>query len=180
MHSILKNVWKDSVWSEVISAVIIVMFAAITGFIKAVINHSSFGIVFMELYTYKVDLWAILLFDFFLLFIFYLSRKTFKYDEETLKLDRGFFNKIRNTHLTTDMMLAPKTNTFSSNPFIAEDFRSITRVLEESDKADFEFINPHLNKLKNSLIEAVENFRSVTSGYIYGTNNSDWLAIPSE
>lgn len=179
MNRLLK-IWKDPVFSKIISVIIVALLTLLYNFISAKIGKSSFKVEFINFWSYKIALWKTLMILSVFILIFYLKSNKFKYDEETLRIDRDFFKKFKNEYLTTEAMLATKTNTFSNNPFEAENLHAIIGILDESKKADFEFINPHLNKLKNELINEIENFYSVTSRFIFGTHNSGWLSIPAE
>ena len=179
MNKLLK-IWKDPVFSKIISGIMIALLTLLYNLICAKIEKSSFEAEFTNFWNYKVELWKTFILLCVFIFMFYLNGIKFKYDEETLRIDRDFFNKFRNEYLTTEAMLAAKTNTFSSNPFEAKHLHAIIGILDENKKADFEFINPHLNTLKNELINEIENFYSVTSRFIFGTHNSGWLSIPTE
>lgn len=178
----IKKIWKDPVISKVISVGIVGLLILIYNYINSKIGNTTFKGEFIKFWTLKFEIWKILVFLTISLTIYFLSQsfKKFNYDEETLKLDRDFFIKIRDTYLTEGMMLVPKSNGFSSNAFSAESLHRILEVREESKKSSFEFINPKLEKKKNEVINEIQKLYEVTSKHIFGTNNSSWLSIPRE
>ncbi|MFT3750654.1 MAG: hypothetical protein QM768_20250 [Agriterribacter sp.] len=55
----------------------------------------------------------------------------------------------------------------------------LLKFIEDNKKADFQFLNPKLEKLKKKLAVEFDNLESALSGNICGAN-SGWLSIPSE
>lgn len=178
----IKQVWRDPVLSKVISAGILGIISLIYNFINSKIDNTTFRDEFIKFWTLKVQLWHLIFLSAFALIVFLLTKKLgkFKYDDETLRLDRNFFSRIRETLLTEEMMLVPKRNGFSSNPFLEESLHKILDVCEESQKPSFAFINPVLNKKKTEVIDAINKLDEVMRNYIFGTHNPDWLSIPRE
>ncbi len=173
------TIWKDPVWSKVISAAIIIFFSLGYNFYIAKFKGISFATAFLNFWSYKVDLWFVATLAAIIAATFFLFNNRFKYDEETLKLDRTLFNHIREDHSIIDFFLEVKSNGFSTRPVDSNRIHTIIEVIEESKKPDYQFFNPRLNKLKNDLIRELENLDSVLSGNIYGAGIG-WLSIPSE
>lgn len=176
----LIKIWKDSVWSKIISVAILAAVTLTYNLLNSIINGMSFKMSFINFWAYKIDLWIpFLLITFFLIgHQFYTKR--FKYDTDTLAVDRTLFNQIRSNHSMTDFFLDIKSNGFSSRPIRNERISTLINFILDSEKPDFEFINPHLNNLKSKLVKEFISFDLVLRDYIYGTNNSEWLSIPSE
>jgi hypothetical protein len=176
---VIKNIWKDSVSGNLITALIIALLTLLYNFIIFRYKSNSFKEVFIDFWTYQIDLWIILLFTLTLIVLYNLIKSKFKYDEETLALDRAFFIQIQNWKGMFDLVLEIKTHGFSSRPIKMERIETIISIREESEKPDFHFFNPGLNKIKARLLFELENLDSVLSGNIFGDNNG-WMSIPRE
>jgi hypothetical protein len=177
----LKQIWNDAVFSKVIA----VGLAALIAFGYSLIPTTakkSFKNEMMAFWTKKIELWLLLLLILFGLTVYLLIKKfkNFKYEIETLKLDKELFSQIRESYLTEEMMLAPKNFSFSSNPFLIDSLTNLFKISEENIKSNFEFINPLLEKRKQKLIKELNKLYEITSTYIFGTINSGYLSIPSE
>lgn len=179
LKRVIKNIWKDSVGGNLIATVLIAILTLLYNFIVSRYKNVSFNEVFIEFWTYQIDLWIVLLFILTIIVLYSLTKSKFKYDEETLALDRAFFNQIRNWEGMVDLVLEIKSNGFSSRPVKFERIETMTSIREESKKPDFHFFNPVLNKIKARLLIEFENLDSVLTGNIYGDHNG-WLSIPSE
>lgn len=176
---VIKNIWKDTVGANLIIALIFALLTLLYNFIIFRYKSISFKEVFIDFWTYQIDLWIILFFSLTLIVLYNLIKSKFKYDEETLALDRAFFIQIRNWKGMVDLVVEIKTHGFSSRPVEMERIDTMNSILEESEKPDFHFFNPELNKIKARLLIEFGNLDSVLSGNIYGANNG-WMSIPSE
>lgn len=143
-------------------------------------NDISFLTSFKSFWTQRVDLWIVILCLTVFLIAYYIVTRQFKYDEQTLQLDRNLFNQIRQNHSITELILEVKSNGFSTRPVKSEIISTIFYVTDDNKRPDAQFLNPKLQKLKNKVIQEFENLDSALSGNIYGTGNSEWLSIPSE
>lgn len=174
------NVWKDPVWSKVIATAIVGLITITLSLISAKINVISFVASLKHFLNYGMPIWVCGLILLPALLLFYYSQWWFKYDSETLELDRKLFNKICNEQGMIGLVLEIKGNGFSSSPVKFERIETLIYILEESKKPDFEFINPKLDQLKSKLIKEFEMLDSVLNKYIFGTHNVGWVSIPSE
>ncbi len=179
LKRIVKNIWKDTVGSNLIATVIIALLTLLFNFIVSRYKNISFEEVFIDFWTYQINLWVVLLFILTIIILYRLRKSSFKYDEETLALDRILFNQIRNWEGMVDLVREVKTHGFSSRPVEFDIIETIISIREESEKPDFHFFNPVLNKIKTRLLIEFDNLDSVLNGNIYGNNNG-WLSIPSE
>jgi hypothetical protein len=179
LKRVIKNIWKDSVGGNLIATVLIAILTLLYNFIISRYKNISFKDVFIDFWTFQIDLWIVLLFVVTIIVLYNLFKSKFKYDEDTLALDRAFFNKIRNWEGMLDLVMEIKTNGFSSRPIKFDRIETIINFSEESRKPDFHFFNPLLNKLKERLIIEFENLDYVLNGNIYSGYN-DWMSIPSE
>lgn len=179
VKQILQKGWKDPVWSKLISAGILGLLTLPYNFVVSQNKNLSFSEVFISFWTYKIELWIALLIIFTVSFLYLLFKRNFKYSEETLALDRTQFNLIRNWNGMIDFAMEIKTHGFSSRPVKMERIKTMIEIIKESEKPDFFFFNPKLNKLKDNLITELKNLDSTLNGYIFGANNGH-VSIPSE
>lgn len=179
LKRVIKNIWRDSVGGNLIATVLIAILTLLHNFIVSRYKNISFKEVFIEFWTYQIDLWLVLLFILTIVVLYSLIKSKFKYDEETLALDRAFFNQIRNWEGMVDLVLEIKSHGFSSRSVKFEIIQTIISIREESEKPDFHFFNPVLNKIKARLLIEFENLDSVLNGNIYSANNG-WMSIPRE
>lgn len=176
----VQKVWKDPVWSKVISVGIVALLTLLYNVITATRQKTSLSIAFYNFWTYKISLWVASLLLSLLLAIHFLLKKNFKYDQETLELDRKLFHQLRYGNGIEDLILDIKSNCFSCRPVRFERISAIIEVLENSKKVDFEFFNPRLDKLKRDFIKELVNLDLTLDNYIFGMNNPEWVSIPSE
>lgn len=179
LKRVIRNIWKDSVGGNLIATVLIAILTLLYNFIISRYKNISFKEVFIDFWTYQIDLWIVLLFILITIVLYSLIKSKFKYDEETLALDRAFFYQIRNWEGMVDLVLEIKSHGFSSRPVKFERIETMISIQEESKKPDFHFSNPVLNKIKARLLIEFENLDSVLTGNIYSTHNG-WISIPSE
>lgn len=175
----LQKIWKDPVWSKVISVAIISALTLIYNLILSQKEDSSFKAIFLELWTHKVELWIIALLILLIVFVNLTLNNAFQYTEETLSFDRNLFNRIRNWDGMTNLVMEIKTHGFSGRPVKMDRFETMIDIMEASNEPDFEFFNPKMNKVKNKLFEEFENLNSVLNKFIFGANNG-FVSIPRE
>lgn len=176
----LTQIWKDPVLSKVISVCIIAISTSIYGVVSSLITKKSFNEELLSIWAYKVELWFILLLLVIVYCVLLLAHNTFRYDDETLMLDRKLFNDIRNRPMMTEFMLVIKSNGLSNRPVSIDIIGVMIDLLEDSKKHEFEFLNPKLDKLKRQLILATKELETASSKYMFGTNRTGWVALPSE
>lgn len=184
--NIIKVFWKDPVWSKVISVAIIFCITTVYSFLNSEIQNTTFKFQFHNFWRQRFELWQMVLGVIGVVVIFSLiklafkkSFSSFRYDPETLQLDRNLFNKIRNKVLTEEQMLNVKNNTYSSCPFKLDKIGFIFLINEEKNKADFEFLNPKIERLKKIVIKEIEKLDALIDTYTFGANG-EWISIPSE
>lgn len=178
--SLFQKIWKDSVWSKIISVIII---ALITFTYNAIVaKEKNFTILesFFNFWNFKIELWVFILICSCIAAVFYLINRSFRYDNETLEMDRKLFKQISNGEGVLELILEIKGRGFSNHPVRMERIETMIDLLEESKKPDFEFLNPKLDKLKFNVIEELKKLDEILSKYIFGANLDGWVSIPSE
>lgn len=184
-NNLFLKIWKDPVWSKVISVSIIALITLVYNLLASYLNKTDLTTQLIKFWTFKIYLWHVAL---FLLFVFstswtisYFKRKIhFKYEPETLELDRSLFNRIRNEVLPQDTIFEIKQSSFAEYDFSADLLFKVLDILQEEKKSDFHFLNPTLERMKSRLISEVQQFRDITSDYIFGAKGNKMLGIPRE
>lgn len=173
---IVKRIWKDTVWSSVIATGIVSLIV----FIASTIDF-TFKTALIKFLTLKIELWVVLPLLLVVAVVITLVKGRANYDNASMTVDRNLFNKIRNELDMTTLMAKVKANNFSNAPVEINQLTKLLRLLEESNKADFEFLNPTLNKLKNNFIDELQSFELSAGRYLFGVKaNAGWTSIPSE
>ncbi|WP_106917109.1 hypothetical protein [Chryseobacterium aurantiacum] len=188
MKEKLIRIWKDPVWSKIISAVLLAFFAIIYNALIAHYNNTNFSLEFLKFWLAKIDLWIVVLIILVTYVISYYVNKPkakikFLYDSETIELDRKLFNRIRNELISKETLDDLYNNTFSSSSFEREKFNFINITLSESENPEFEFLNPEMEFAKLELITAIKKFRSSSVGSIYSApshGDIGFYGIPKE
>ncbi len=171
----LKKIWNDSVWSKVISACIV-------GLSIYVYNYFS-EIKFLEI---TVKLYIVLILFFLLLICFFIyqkyiynkNRNSFLYDEETLKIDKELFIKIKEL-LPPESITWLRNNDFGGHGFKEANLDPFDNIEFESENKELEFFNPYIESLKKELIDSILDFNSVSLSYIFNGGYNK-LTIPPE
>ena len=180
------KIWKDPVGSKIISTFIIGLGLIIFNSIYALTSELNFKIAFNNFFDIQIKFWISILF--FLLYlisrgIFTLYKKnkfkSYKYDDKSLELDTALFNKIKNELLVNDSIRWVRTNNFAGFSFIEDYLRPFDNIEYESQAADFEFLNPNLENLKNQLVESILDFNSFLLPNIFNGGNNR-LTVPPE
>lgn len=184
MSKILNKFWNESIKNNLVAALLFAALTVVYNLVKAQIYQTNFIAEFKSFWTLEIKLWILVLASlalYLLILIIKTSyKKGFKYDAETLELDRNLFNRIRNELLTDEIMSFTRKNGFSSSSF--EDFRIefILILLEESKKPDFEFFNPILERNKLKLIEELVALEYCLGINIFNADVTGYLDVPRE
>jgi hypothetical protein len=184
----LKKIWNDPVWSKVISQgiiwLIIVIVPIIWSIIKVNRDEIDFKTAFVSILTFKIDLWIILLVTLILVLVYfgltYFKQNHFSYDEDTIKLDRELFRKIRYELLPQDGSISfLRHNNFAGFSFNLDSIKDIENIEYENRKSDFEFLNPTLEKIKKELLEHISRFSNQINVNTFPTHNG-FQTVPPE
>ena len=184
----VKKIWNDPVWSKVIANGIIVALAFVLTIIWSMIsakqNQINFKTAFVNFWSYKISLWIVVVIAILLLIIYwgwkYCGLNKFVYDDETIKLDKAMFDKIRNELLPQEGTIGfLRHNNFAGFSFDLEKIDDLDNIEYEDRKSDFEFLNPDLEKIKIELINKISHFTSEISMNTFPTN-AGFQSVPSE
>lgn len=181
---------KHPIWSNVIAALIVLGITVGYNFGISIFKNTNFITEFLKFWNFKIQLWIIILLVLITYFIYRISSKKkrpdniFKYDNETLELDRILFEKIRTGIIDESVVINLKGNSFSSYPFDINDIDFVHDILEQDKNPNFEFINPNLELLKESLIKSIDKLQDSLGKNIFGTDirnpTKTYIGIPKE
>jgi hypothetical protein len=179
------RVWRDPVWSKVIAVGIIAVISFVYNLLASHFNSTNLRTEIIRFWTSRIYLWQAALLILAALSTSWLGsylarKKAYKYDSETLELDRGLFLKIRNEILPQDLIFAVKQSSFAENDFPADLLFKVLNIIEEEKKSDFHFFHPALERMKEQLVLEVGEFGKVTGEYIFGAKGQKMLGIPRE
>lgn len=179
----LKKIWADPVWSKVISAIIIAIGAVIWTFISAKVNDIDIQTAWTNFWTFNIKLWWLTIGSVVLLILFWIrqsfKKSSFQYDDETIKLDRQLFEKIRTELLPqTGAIYFLRHNNFAGFSFDTDSIEDLYNFEHECKKSDFEFLNPDLEKIKIELLKAVDHFTGQIAVQTFSTNNGRQTVPP--
>ena len=152
MKKLLKNIWKDPVWSKVIAIGIITL---IIYFNKNLIQNIS-------IVEYILIFVLVLI-----LIIFYLikgqkSRPKFEYNEEHKRLDKELLKKVKDELLPSEGSISfIRTFNFAGWAFHNEYLKDLREFSYYIEKPEFEFINDELNRLLENLKINISKFLSI-------------------
>jgi hypothetical protein len=181
LKRVFLKIWKDPVWSKVIAAIILGLGVLGLNAISAVHKDISFKEELVRFWKSRYDLWHYCLFSLAVISIWMLIKNKrkgfFRYNDETIEIDRALFAKIR-SQLPSDKMAWVKGHGYSNNPFKMEEI-DLLNFIEEKDRADFEFLHPELENLKKELVSGLEGLNEVLIRNIFGAGDN-WLSIPRE
>lgn len=179
----LRKIWTDPVWSKVVAAIIIAVGAIIWAFISSKINNVNFQTAWKIFWTYEIQLkWLAIIMSIILLFFWtkpYFKKSSFKYDDETIKLDRQLFEKIRTELLPqTGAISFLRYNNFAGFSFDTDSIEDLDKFEHECKKSDFEFLNPDLEKIKLELLKSIDHFTLQIAVETFPTNNGRQTVPP--
>ncbi|MGJ1526554.1 hypothetical protein ACR79H_12905 [Sphingobacterium spiritivorum] len=180
----LKKIWTDPVWSKVISAGIIALIVLIWSFVSAKVNDINFWTAWKNFWAFEIRLWWLTVgIVLVLLFIwtkkYYSQTVSFLYDDETLKLDRLIFEKIRNELLPqTGAIYFLRHNNFAGFSFDNKEIDELDKFEDECRKSDFEFLNPSLEKIRIELFNSIDHFTTQIAGETFPTHNGRQTVPP--
>lgn len=186
MEKIYK-IWKDPVWSKVIAAFLLALFAFIYHKYKDAISCESVKSIINNFLDIKINLWVFILFSFFIGLFFWSIKRwknakniEFKYDEETLELDRILFKDITTKYFPQNPTISfLRTNNFAGFSFNPDNTDNIYEFEIKCKDPNFIFFNPELEHIKNSILNSVSIFTTLISFETFPTEKG-YQTVPPE
>jgi len=183
----LNTIWKDPVWSKVISVGIVglISFAYIK--VESIRANKPIKEIFEELLKKELPLKYILIIALIGLVAYFLfskfnKKEKIKYNEEHKALDKALMQKIRNEILLTNNINFVREYNFRGNAFRHESLDAFFKYEHYCDNPDFEFIDVELNKILSNLTIQVKRFMTVitTNTWRVDNPNIDAYTVPPE
>lgn len=156
----LKKIWSDPVWSKVISVIIIASAGLLFTYITAKIENTAFQEELLSFLNIKISLWlAIILFFTLTAFVNFSKKrkKQFKYDNETLNLDKEMFEKLKSL-LPQNGSVNQFRSYYTFLGFEFDDIEDFRGFEEYCKRSDFDFFHPTLENLKRDLLNSIKIF----------------------
>ena len=156
----LNKIWSDPVWSKVISVIIIASAGLLYTYVSAKIDNLGFQEQILSFLNIKISLWlSIILFVILTISINYSKqrRTKFKYDTETLNLDKALFEKLKDL-LPQDGSISQFRSFVTFLGFEFDEIENFRTFKEYCTRSDFDFFHPTLEKLKHELLNKIEIF----------------------
>jgi hypothetical protein len=177
-NKMLNSIWKDPVFSGVLAAVFGTLLYNV---IAAGINKVSIGEAFKNFWTLRLELWIYISLATVSLLIFFIVKKMrrFKYDTETIVLDKELFVEIKSKLLPQDTLIKWLRDHDFGMGFETDNLMKIGKIEEENKNPDFEFFHPEIEKKKRLLVNSIEVFTECMGSYMFGNRNGG-INIPSE
>ena len=148
MIKYLQNIWKDPVWSKVISYGII-------GILSKQIFQEFLNIEISLKYILLIVILAVIS---KVLFNKFQKNKTITYNEDNKNLDKTLFLKIRNEIISKDNIDFIREFNFSGNAFMKDSINSFLRYEYYCNDPEFEFIDSELNLILLELTHQIKRF----------------------
>ena len=187
---LLKKIWKDPVGSNIIADIIkiilLTLLTIIWSSIDAQLKNIDFKTAWINFWTLKIELWIIFVGIIFFLIIYWLNKrfksKKFRYNENTLKLDRELFNKIREELLPQNTVIYfLRHKNFAGWSFDLDYIEYLHKFEDENENPDFSFFHPTLENLKSELFNKISHFTEIIAYHTFPTKTGKNInEVPSE
>lgn len=179
----MKRFFNNQYVSNIIIGILFLILSNVIPLIKSRIKNESFAKEFKLFWTYKIDLWIYVLTIFLLIMIFtiynVLKKKNFKYDTETIKIDRRLFQKIQKELLHQEGAIYWLRTQHFGSAFLDKYVVPLTNFEHECFKSDFEFLNPELESLKKEMFDSVKKFNETLTANTFG-HGKNCQTVPPE
>ena len=176
------KIWKDPVWSKVISAGIIALLIFIYNYLESLAKNESFKQTIKTFWEKEFKLWQFAIGTFLIVLIIFAYKKykspkkeeknsfedfdittlmasNYDYDEESKSADKEIFNEIRNNILPANNGIYWLRNQnfrgFSFNP---KNMRDFDEFEEFCKNPNYTFLNKDLEEKKTKLLIKISKF----------------------
>lgn len=172
----IKKIWKDPVWSKVISAGILFLCSVAYSWFKTFVNDESFMVNWVEVLNTPFT-WVIIC-GFILIMIYQLCRrKKFKYDEISFNQDETLFNQITTKDLPAVFFDDYFRNYDFGASFLRDKLIPLTNFESIRQNPKYEFNNPELENIKKELLSNISSFKDYLFRYTIANENGILLVL---
>lgn len=182
----LKRVWKDPVWSKVISSLIFAILASGYAISKAYITNTGFCETVKAVFESHVLLWCIVLsvlviFIVYGAFVKYRKPKTFKYDNHSYENDKRLYDMVMKDLTPHGSIRFLRTNNFAGFSFHISSIKELeTFFYKYSDDPHAEFLNPKIENEFKTLLVDISHFQDLICVNTFAVGTDDLQTVPSE
>lgn len=192
------KVWKDPVWSKVISAGVIALLIFIYNYCESIVKKESFKQTLKTFLDQKFKLWQFAIITFLIVLIFFIYKKykpkkieeksSFEdydltyhnyvrehedlYDEESKNADKKIFNEIRNNILSANKGIYwIRNQNFRGFSFDPKNMRDFDEFEEFCKNPNNTFLSEDLEQQKNKLNIKISKFTELIGLNTWSTDN---------
>ncbi|SDR77084.1 hypothetical protein SAMN04487764_0606 [Gillisia sp. Hel1_33_143] len=181
----MKKFFNNQYISNIIIGLIFLIIPNLVPLINSRINNESFAEEFEIFWTYKIDLWLYVVTIFLLILGLFTVHKllnnknNYKYDPESITVDRQLFQKIQKDFLRQDGIIYWLRTQHFGSAFLDKYMTPLIKIEHESFKSDFEFLNPKLESLKKIMVQDIKHFNESLTTNTFG-HGRDGQSVPPE
>lgn len=181
-----KKVWKDPVWSKVISALILTLLASGYGTVKAYVTNAGLRDSVKSIFVSNIPLWCIALAVFVILivhgmFVKYRRSRTFKYDNHSYENDKRLYDAMMNDLTPHGSISFLRTNSFAGFSFHISSIKELEVFLDKySNDPHVEFFNPKIENEYKTLLADINQFQNLICINTFAVGKEDLQTVPPE
>ena len=181
-----KNVWKDPVWSKVISALIVALLASGYASVKAYITNAGLWDTVKSIFVSYIPLWCIVLTFFVILIVYgiivkYRKLRTFKYDNHSYENDKRLYDMVMKDLTPHGSITFLRSNNFAGFSFHLSSIKELEVFFYKySDNPQAEFLNPKIENEFKTLLADIKSFQDLICYNTFAVGTDDLQTVPSE
>lgn len=182
----IKKIWKDPVWSKVISALIIAILTSGYASVVAHITKTGFCETIKSMFESHALLWCIVLAVLAILIIYgafvkYKKSRTFKYDNHSYENDRKLYDMMMKDLTPHGSISFLRTNNFAGFSFHISSIKELeTFFYKYSDDPHAEFFNPEIENVYKTLLVDINHFQELICINTFALGTDDLQTVPPE
>ena len=172
MRKLIKNIWKDSVGSKLIAAGLLGVISLIYSTIKSNTQTIDFKSALISFWTFNIPLWLIILILIIAFVVIKIIRqkRSFKYEQGELELDKKLFLDIRDNLLPQNRTIGfLRYNNFAGFSFDDKMLEGIENYESKRDDPNFHFFHPNLEKHRIEMLNKISQFTYIIAGETFPT-----------
>jgi|SRR5690606_5688589 len=188
------KIWRDPVWSKVISVGIIAILGAVFVYVKSLIDQQAFLVSLSVIAKTKIDLWIVFLILVVGVVAFFLFLKRSKRDKSSVKIkptyteaqiehDKRLFEELKSKMPTNGSIQFIRENNFAGFSFFWKDLNDFDYVMENISNPDVRFIDEQIEKIRKEVFDEIKKYRYylATKAFTIEVNDSGRRAsVPPE
>lgn len=184
--SLFWKVWKDPVWSKIISALILLAFSTLFVFIKSYIDDVGFIEYLKRLLLSEIQLWIVILLLIAVCvgcwgFVHYKEPKEFRYDNHSYENDIKLFESHLKDLTPNNSIYFLRTNNFAGFSFHLSSLSELEKFFAKyKDDPRIEFFHPQMESLRQKLMSDIDHFEDLLCVNTFPGSRDDLQTVPPE